>query len=138
MREYVNKVVEKYKTSDPFELADILNINVVFFPLGDCNGYSTTISRGKYICINNNLPKHQVQLTLAHESGHMLLHKHFNTPYIKAHTKLLINKLEIEANTFAIHLLITDEELKEYSGYTVQQLAMIFGYPEEFIELRLK
>ena len=79
MREYVNKVVEKYKTSDPFELADILNINVVFFPLGDCNGYSTTISRGKYICINNNLPKHQVQLTLAHEIGHMLLHKHFNT-----------------------------------------------------------
>ncbi|WP_195932123.1 ImmA/IrrE family metallo-endopeptidase [Turicibacter sanguinis] len=138
MREYVNKVVKKYKTSDPFELADILNINVVFFPLGDCNGYSTTISREKYICINSTLPKHQIQLTLAHEIGHILLHKHFNTPYIKAHTKLLINKLEIEANTFAIHLLITDEELKEYSGYTLHQLAMIFGYPEEFIELRLK
>lgn len=138
MREYVNEVVKKYNTRNPFELADILNMNIVFLPLGECNGYSTTVLRGKYICINDALPKHQALLTLAHEIGHILLHKSFNTPYLKAHTKLLVNKMEIEANEFAVHLLISDEELKEYKEYTVQQLAMIFGYSEDFIELRLK
>lgn len=138
MRDYVQELVKKYGTRDPFELARIFDIKVVFFPLGNSNGYSTTVYREKYICINEDLPRHQQHLTMAHELGHLLLHKSFNTPFLKAHTKLLINKLEIEANKFALELLISDEELSEYNGCTIQQLSMIFGYSEEFIKLRLK
>lgn len=141
MKDYVKDVIKKYRTNNPFELAKSLDIKVIYLPLAHCNGYSTIISRGKFVCINNTLSNQQSALTLAHEIGHILLHKGYSTPQIRAHTNLLINKYEREANEFAIHLLINDDELREYRecyGYTTQQLAMIYGYPEELIKLRLK
>lgn len=48
------------------------------------------------------------------------------------------NKFEIEADTFAMDLLISDDDLNEYSDYTTEQLSRLLGYEKRLIELRLK
>ena len=42
----------------------------------------------------------------AHELGHAVLHTHANTPFLRKNTFFSVDKLEIEANTFAALLLI--------------------------------
>ena len=50
---------------------------------------------------------------------------------------ILVSKNELEANKFAMELLISNESLMEYSDYTINQLSKIYGYHEKLIELRL-
>jgi len=42
----------------------------------------------------------------AHESGHAVLHEEVNTLFLRKNTFLSVDRLEIEANTFAAFLLI--------------------------------
>ena len=43
-----------------------------------------------------------------------------------------------QANLFAAYLLITDDILQEYRGYTREQLSSGTGLPMELIDLRLQ
>ncbi|MFV0519784.1 MAG: ImmA/IrrE family metallo-endopeptidase [Lachnospirales bacterium] len=133
----IKKIVTKHQTNNPIELAERLGFIVLFENLGTINGYYNVSSRQKIIHINENLPRHIQLLTVAHELGHGILHNKINTAFLKEHTFLSVNKLEKEANLFAIHLLISDEELEELSHYTISQLSKHFGYPEPLISLRL-
>lgn len=91
----------------------------------------------KQIHINCNLPKHLQKFTCAHELGHALLHPDSNTPFLRNNTRLSINKMEVEADKFAMELLITDSDLKEYGEYTIEQLSKLFGYDIKLLKLRL-
>lgn len=75
---------------------------------------------------------------MAHELGHALMHRKENCCFMAHHTLLLTSRIERQANQFAAHLLISDEMLKDFSGYTKEQFCQCTGYPEELIELRLK
>lgn len=44
----------------------------------------------------------------------------------------------LEANKFAVDLIITDEDLEVMMEYTVDNLANYYGLPREIIELRFK
>ena len=69
------------------------------------------------------------------------MHPKANTPFLLANTYQSVDKLEIEANKFAVEFLITDETLYEYlkyQEYTLDQLSRLLGYQKELIELRLK
>lgn len=77
-------------------------------------------------------------MTLAHELGHMILHKKVNSIYWDSRTHLNTSKNEIEADEFAINLLITDNVILEHQDYTILQLSRLLGYEEKLIELRLK
>lgn len=138
MRELINKLYKKYYTTNPIELAKCLNINVIFEELGTINGYYNTAFRQKFIHINSNLEEHKQKFTIAHELGHAILHPKSNTPFLRENTLFSIDKLEIEANLFAVNLLISDEDLREYQDFTISQLSSIFGIHEKLIELRLK
>ena len=48
-----------------------------------------------------------------------------------------VDKLEKEANTFAMQLLISDDDLKEYQDCTIEQISNIFGFHENLIHLRI-
>lgn len=74
---------------------------------------------------------------LSHEIGHSIMHPNSNTPFLQS-TLLSVDKLEIQANTFAVELLIPDVELLEHCNYTIDQLAMLYGLPRNIMELRLK
>ncbi|MDE6221546.1 MAG: hypothetical protein K2G51_14175 [Lachnospiraceae bacterium] len=49
-----------------------------------------------------------------------------------------MENIEREANLFAAHLLITDDMLYDYTGFTKEQFCQCTGYPAELIELRLQ
>lgn len=138
IKDTVLSLTKKYNTSNPFELADALKIAVYFEELGTVNGYYNNPLRMKQIHINHALEAHEAKYTCAHELGHALLHPNASTPFLRSKTMLSINKMEIEANSFALNLLISDETILENQNYTIQQLSRLLGYSQDLIELRLK
>mgnify|MGYP002791866481 FL=1 len=138
IKENVMKLVRKYYTRNPFELAAALNIRVIFEELGSINGYYNKQLRMKQIHINCNLDEHMQIYTCAHELGHATMHPNANTPFLRNQTLLSVDRLEIEANKFAVELLISDSDLKQYEEYTIDQVAQIYGYQKKLIELRIR
>lgn len=130
---------KKFNTNDPFVIADQLGI---LYQIGALKyeGCYMFLKNHRYIFLNEDLPPHEQKLVMAHELGHAILHRKENCYFIRNKTLLLNSKNEIEANKFAVELLLPDEILNEYieSGYTIEQVARITGYYQKLIELRLK
>ena len=125
----VEKLMRKYNTNNSFKLAESLNIIVKYDDLGNTWGYFITYKRIKIIHINNNLEEWLQRYTCAHELGHSILHKGVPTPFLKKHTLFSIDKIERQANTFAVELLLPDNVIAQYEGYTVHNIADIVGIP---------
>ncbi|WOO35979.1 ImmA/IrrE family metallo-endopeptidase [Anaerocolumna sp. AGMB13020] len=137
IKKLVEGIKSKHKTDSPYELADLLGIDIHRCELGQIHGYYYKAYRVKQIYLNCDLSRIEEKFVLSHELGHSVLHPNANTPFLKANTYLSVEKMEIEANRFAMHLLLSDNDLLEYQEYSVAQLSKIFGYHERFIQLRL-
>jgi Zn-dependent membrane protease YugP len=75
----------------------------------------------------------------AHELGHAVMHGGMNMFFIREHTLFPAGKFEHQANTFAAELLITDELLHKYIGYTISEIASIENiHPTLFKYKKLK
>jgi Zn-dependent peptidase ImmA (M78 family) len=48
-----------------------------------------------------------------HELGHAFLHQKANTPFLRKNTFFSDEKIEMEANTFAVELLVQDVAKEE-------------------------
>ena len=129
--------VRHFGTTDPFEIADQLG---VLYQIGNCkhDGCYMFLKNHRYIFLSNQLEEKEMRLVMAHELGHALLDRKANCYFIRNKTLLLNSKLEHRANLFAAYLLISDDLLKEYIGYTESQFCASTGYPEELLKLRLK
>ena len=125
---------------DPVKIAEYANIRIAILPLGEIDGNYKLIKRKRWIFINDNIPADSpmFRVVLAHELGHALLHRKENCAFIKSKTLLLTSGIEREANQFAASLLISDDMLQDYAGYTQDQFCQRTGYPKELIEVRLK
>lgn len=134
----VSHLIKKYGTRNPFEIAEASGIIVMYEELGTINGYYNKNFRIKQIQINHNLNEHLRFFTCAHELGHSIIHPDSNTPFLKASTLFSTNKLEIEAHSFAMEMLVSNESLEENIGLTVGQLSRLFGYDKALMEIRLK
>lgn len=134
----VESVVEKYGTRSPYELASLMNIQLYKSELGDIRGYYIKMFRIKQIYLNCNLERRELEYVLSHEIGHAVMHPDSNTPFLRDSTYLSVDKLEVQANKFAVELLIPDSLLLEYWQYSVEQMARLTGYSQKLIELRLK
>ena len=75
---------------------------------------------------------------MAHELGHALLHRKENCYFIRNKTLLLNSKKEIEANKFAMELLLPDSLLDEYRDFTIDQISRMTGYEQKLIQLRIE
>lgn len=137
MNQLIAKLVNIHKTRDPMRIAENLGIIILYENLGTINGFFNTVFRQKFIHINENLSTHSQYFTAAHELGHALLHPKANTPFLKEKTYLSVDKLEIEANRFAMNLLISDEDIAELQNFTVEQFSLSLGYHKKLIQLRL-
>ena len=119
----IKKIVSYYKrktgTADPFDIADQLGILYQICNL-QFEGCYMFLKNHRYIFINENLPEHEQRLVMAHELGHAILHRKENCYFIRNKTLLLNSKKEIEANRFAMELLVSDSLLKEYRDFTTQ------------------
>jgi Zn-dependent peptidase ImmA (M78 family) len=126
----VKRLLRRFKTRCPFQLAELLHITIVYKELpAHVKGYCMRVLRRKYIILNINLPAEELNFICAHELGHLILHKGFNHFFITQHTLVPIGKIEREANQFAVELLISDKLLLE--GATIYEAAAICGVPEE-------
>ena len=134
----VNKLVRKHKTRNPFEMIKGMNVILVFYPLDGVRGFYQYFQRNNIIYIDETLSDHDKAFVLAHEIGHMILHKKSNAIFMDSRTQFRTSKYENEANKFAIELLISDESLSEYLNCSIEQLSQIYGYHQKLIELRLK
>ena len=126
-------------TRDPVSIARQLNIGIAIVPLGEIAGNYKLLKRKRWIFVNEDISDSPLfRVVVAHELWHAVLHRKENCAFIKNRTLLLTSGIEREANQFAAHLLITDDMLKEFAGYTEDQFCDCTGYPKELIELRLK
>lgn len=125
-KQTVIDLCNKYKTTNPFDLADKLGIFLLKQDLGkEIDGFYVR-SRGRsFICVNSSLPDHLMRLALAHELGHAVLHPDLNSVWLKQHTLYAGSKYEREADLFAIHLLMQDmDELPDSIGSLARKVGM--------------
>lgn len=136
----VNRLGNKYKTRDPFELASHLNISTYLWSLHkDVKGLYQSFKRNKFIYINDKLSYSQQRIVLAHEIGHAVLHKELNVCFLEANTFFIKNRFETEANVFAAELLVPDEVIyrDNYKNFTLEQIAAAEGVSMELLKLKL-
>lgn len=107
----IKKLVKKYKTTNPFELCDLIGIHVEKEPLGKLDGYYHYFNRIKQIRINENLDDAKSKWTCAHELGHAIMHPTLNTLFLSANTYMVTSKFENEANLFADLLIELDQDI---------------------------
>lgn len=138
IKKLANSYARKYNTRDPFEIVDSLNAIVVFYPLHGVRGFYQYFQRNNIIYIDDKLNDKEKRFVCAHEMGHMFLHKKSNAIFMDSRTQLNTAKYEIEADRFAMNLLISDAEICNYSDFTISQISLMLGYKRHLIELRLK
>lgn len=141
MHDRIKRLVAYYKriygTNDPFELADYLGI---LYQIGNIQheGSYMFLKNHKYIFLSNKLEDPELRIVMSHEIGHAILDPKENCYFIRNYTLQLTSKVEQRANIFAAELLITDDLIRDFSEFTVEQFANCTGYPKELINLRLK
>lgn len=91
----------------------MMNIQVMLWNLHEeINGFYKYDKRNKYIFINQKLSKEMQRFVCAHELGHAILHPRSNTPFLRKNTLFSIDKIEVEANSFAVQLLLSNENFE--------------------------
>lgn len=140
MKKDIHKIVsyyiKKFETSDPFQIAKDLHIELAIGDIGSRLGCYMYMKRHKCIFLNENLSESELRFVMAHELGHAILHPRQNCYFIRNRTFLSTDRIEVEANTFAIELLVPDTEIIENPDLTIGQLARMTGYGEEILKLK--
>lgn len=139
IKERVSIIKKKYKTDNLFDLVDFLNIELIEMDLGSStSGMYRYIKRNKFIFLNNNLDYNQKKIVLAHEIGHAILHSNLNCFFLEKKTLYIKNKFEIEANKFAVELLVDDKDLENLKSYTLEQMSAILNIPADLLIYKFK
>ena len=138
IKKEVKKIIKKYGTNDPFEICERLGIWVYILPLGKIQGHYTYAKRKKVFFINEDLSEIEKNFCCAHELGHALLHTKSNVYFNSSNTFFVQNKFENQANEFAAELLIDDELLKSFEGYSLNQVSKSTGIDIKYLNLKNK
>lgn len=123
------RLVKRYKTRDPFEIAEQLGIEIMFCnDFGPLKGMYRVIKRNRFIFLNNDLPEHMQRIVCAHELGHDQLHRALaqNSPLREFMIYDMKSKPEYEANIVASEILLDSDEVLDYIynyHYTAEQIA---------------
>ncbi|TKI72348.1 ImmA/IrrE family metallo-endopeptidase [Lysinibacillus mangiferihumi] len=138
IKSIVNQLIKKYGTNDPFKLAEYMGVLIVFEPLGNALGYYNKHFRVPIIHINENADRKLQIFICGHELGHYIQHEDINTSFLKKHTLFSTDKIEIEANTFAVELLLPDDLFLEQndSSFTIYDAIEENGVPKELLSLK--
>lgn len=139
--EIVDKLTKRYKTRNPYELAEAVGIVVMRRDLAMLKGFYTVENKTRYIAINKNLDDDYQRLVCGHELGHDCLHRHFAQCGFLRDFRLfnLEGRIEHEANLFAADLLIPDDEIilnRVWENHTYEQIAGMLRVPVEVIRYK--
>lgn len=137
-----NRLVNKYGTRDPEEIALGENIRIYDDDIGRMMGLYTFLENHRVILVNSELEDEWYSLIVAHELGHDRLHR----AYAKNHGGLqefvlynLKNKMEYEANAFASHILLDNDEVYDLAiqGYDVFQMSKLLDTHMNLLLIKL-
>ena len=138
VRQKVYQLIRKYKTDDPFRLAEFKNIKIMYLDLGGKYGTYLKYKRSKFILIDASItPERMLPFVCAHELGHALCTPNENTQWIKAYTiSSNADCVERLANKFAVELLLNDQYMADHPDSSIYTLADCRGVPHRFINLK--
>lgn len=139
IKKQANKLARFFQSRDPFEIIRGLNVILVYYPLDGVRGFYQFFQRNNIIYLDERLSDQDKRFVLAHELGHMYLHKKANAIFMDTRTQFVTSRYEIEADRFAMELLLSDDMIQEYieSGYSLEQIARVTGYHQRLIKLRV-
>ena len=106
--------------------------------LGRIAGFYQYIKRHRCIYIHSGLRDHMARIVMAHELGHAVMHRKENCYFIEDRTLFFTSRIEREANRFAAELLIPDDLIYRYEGFTIRQIAYAEGVNEELLRLKFE
>ena len=134
-------LVNKYKTRNPFELADALGIIVVKAPLKDgLNGCYHEEFGFQFIYVNSDLCEQQQLIVASHELGHSRLHKGQNILFLNNNTLNAKGKFERQANMYAAELLISDDCISDYihiDNCTLENISQYACVSYELVDFKI-
>lgn len=129
----VRRLVEQYGTTDPFELADYLEINVKYKELPrSVDGFYVRIPPDRYIVIKSGFDTEWNRMICAHELGHDCMHEGLGYYFLSRQTFFRVDKYEREADAFALSLLTWGEVPEE--GETKHNFFTRLGIIDRFQE----
>jgi len=139
---FARKMIRRFKTRDPFAIAEALGIKVLFCnDLTQQKGMFKVIERVSFLFVNANLSEEMQKMVCAHELGHALLHRHlgFDGGLVEFELFDMRTETEYDANVFAATLLLDDQEMVEAAmdGYDVVQMARSMGTNVNLVLLKM-
>ena len=99
IKKLVSRLVRKYQTRDPFEMIKGMNVILVHYPLEGVRGFYQYFQRNHIIYLDERLTEAEQRFVLAHELGHLFLHKKSNAIFMDSRTQFNTDKYEREADT---------------------------------------
>lgn len=132
--EAVQQIIKKYKTADPFNIAEHMGFIIEERPLGSLRAFYRISRRNKFITLNSSLQDYQKPIECSHELGHYVQHREFNT-FMLSSIGQSSARFEREADRFAVYLLLSQHDPRLLSEYSLEQISMITGI--ELYRLRL-
>ncbi|MGV3138318.1 ImmA/IrrE family metallo-endopeptidase [Brevibacillus agri] len=138
IKQIVQRLIKQHNTNDPATIASQKNILILYEDFKSIWGYFNISKRIPMIHVNRNLDEHLQTFVIAHELGHRILHPKVNVPFLRANTFLSVDRIEREANLFAVELLIPDDLLYEHrhTSMTIAEAAATYGVPVDVAHLK--
>ena len=147
--DYICSQVEKLRRKYPgYSIPQILkamHVFVLYRAMGTeenaIKGFYLYNCRKHVITINSDLPAIIQRIILAHELGHVVLHKGSSIKYFQEVSLYDESSLmEKEANLFGAEMLMTDEEVLEVfnSDCTFFQAASRLNVPPEMLDFKFR
>ena len=137
----VQTVISEHGTRDPFDICADLNILLIITDLDSLQGMLAFIDGVPVILISSKIDERQQRIVCAHELGHFFLHSEIVKEKCLREFEIfnMCDKIEYEANVFACHLLIDEDEMLEHfsDGYTAFEVAMMLGYNVDLLSLKM-
>lgn len=125
----INQLIKRFRTNDPFKIAEGLNILIRYADLGDgTRGFYYRVLRRRFIVIHSGLSETWQKVICAHELGHDRLHPGINRFWLDEQTFFQPGRFEKQANQFAVRLLCREEKME---GETVKEFLVRNGVPLE-------
>lgn len=135
-KEYALNLMKRFKTNDPFKFAEMLNVILVVAPLIGINGFYQYHKRNHIIYLNETLEYFETFFVLAHELGHLIMHREKNAFFLDSRIISSRCKYERQANSFAVEMLMSDKLIREEEGRSIYDIARMVGVPSEFVDLK--
>ncbi|GGD95106.1 ImmA/IrrE family metallo-endopeptidase [Paenibacillus nasutitermitis] len=130
MNEIITKLIRRFHTNDPFEIARGLGIHIRFLELGEgTRGLYYKKLRRRFIVINEQLDDNWRRFVCAHELAHDRLHPGLSRFWLDEQSFYNVGKYERQANKFAVRLLMAGSP--PVKGETIEKLLKRNGIPEE-------